>query len=122
MDPVTLIAQAMLQGGRVLWTDPDRPRLEVPEPLAGPLRRHAAALREVLGRAAILRQQASALSPVPILTLPGVAAGPDECLSCGVAVMHGLFRCPTCQVAVAFALDIRPPEDPMAAPRLSRRA
>ncbi len=53
---------------------------------------------------------------------PGVTAGPDEFLSCGVAVMHGLFRCPTCQVAVAFVLDIRPPEDPMAAPRLSRQA
>jgi hypothetical protein len=121
MDAVTLVAKAIRQGGRVIWTDSARPRLEVPEAFAVPLQQHAATLRAILARAALLRGQAATPGPVPILTLPGIDAGLDECLTCGDAVAYGLFRCPTCQVAVALALGISPPEDPCALPRLLRR-
>ncbi len=120
MDAVTLVAQAILRGGRVNWTDPAHPRLDVPETFVAPLEQQAIALRTLLARAALLRREVRAPGPEPILALPGVNAGRNECLTCGVAVTPGLFRCPTCQVAVALALGILPPQDPCAPP-LRRR-
>ena len=74
------------------------------------LRREAAEVREVLGRAVEFHrqlQEATETPAVPLLVRPGhrdQQAG--RCISCGARTTT--FRCPLCRLAVWIALDLTP--------------
>jgi len=108
MTPLAVLTEALSKGGRLLWDRPNKPRLMVPTALRERLESERDAVREVIRRATIFRQQALEFiqcgQAVPILALPEAPAG-DGCLSCGVEIEPGHFRCEVCSLAVNLALE-----------------
>ncbi|MFQ5930946.1 MAG: hypothetical protein ACE5MM_00920 [Nitrospiraceae bacterium] len=89
-----------------------RAEAPLPEDLLNTLKHHKKEiLAEVLGRAAVFREQAERFIrhglALPILALPE-QKGDEGCVSCGSPVDRGRFRCPVCSLAVGLALDLKP--------------
>jgi hypothetical protein len=107
---VDALTRALAEGGQVIWDPTDRPTLRVGARWAEVLRREAAEVREVLGRAAEFRRQlqvATGTPVVPLLVRPGYRDQPEAgCVSCGARTTT--FRCPACLLAVWIALDLTP--------------
>ncbi len=107
MGTVRLLAEALTHGGKVLWDSPERPKLILPKGVRERLEPDREAIREVLRRAALFREQVGRPGPWPILALPGREEG-DGCLSCGAKIDRDRFRCELCALAVRLALEERP--------------
>lgn len=111
MTAVAVLAEALARGGKVVWEPPDKPRLLAPPSLHEAIKADREAVREILRRAAIFREQAARFiregKALPILALPDHRAY-DGCWSCGVTVEAGHFRCDVCSLAVNLALDGAP--------------
>ncbi len=108
MSGCTALEEALAQGGRVIF-EADRPRLLVPKGMRDKIQEDIATVREVLRRATLFRGQANSHGLVPLLVLPDYQGG-GGCLSCGISVGSGHFRCQLCVLAVALALDMKPNE------------
>ena len=108
MGAVTLLAEVLAHGGKVLWDPPERPKLILPKGVREKLEADREAVREILRRATVFREQAAGFirhgGTLPILALPE-HQGFDGCLSCGTPVERGHFRCEVCTLAVVLALD-----------------
>ena len=108
MAAVTVLTEALAQGGKVLWEPPERPKLILPKGTRERLEPDRETIREVLRRATILREQAQRFirdgKALPLLALPEHQGG-TGCLSCGVPVKGGHFRCELCALAVTLAME-----------------
>ena len=87
MSGVLALSEALARGGRVVWDAP-KPRLLVPPSLRPKVEADREAVREILRRAALFRDQAAAFirdgRPLPTLAFPeydGRTRG--GCISCG---------------------------------------
>jgi len=108
MGTLTLLAETLTHGGKVLWDPPERPKLILPKGVRERLEPDREDIKEVLRRAAIFREQALTFiqegRALPVLTLPG-QDGDAGCWSCGAPVETGHFRCEPCALAVKLALE-----------------
>ena len=104
MTALETFSHALARGGKILWDTPGGPRIMVPKALRERLEVDRETIREILRRATIFREQVTRPGPWPILTLPHRQEG-EGCLSCGVAVRAGHFRCEVCALAVNLALE-----------------
>ncbi len=108
MGAVTILAETLAHGGRVLWDPLERPRLLLPRGIRERLEPDRETIREVLRRAVVFREQANAFirrgQALPILALPE-HQGREGCISCGCSVDGGGFRCAVCALAVKLALE-----------------
>jgi hypothetical protein len=102
-----LVDEALRRGVRVLW---DPPRFRGPSPALALAKQAGDTAREVLRRAVIFRTQAEEPGVILLLTIPGAPDSPGGCISCGIPIPHGEFRCPLCQTAVRLALDFAQPD------------
>jgi hypothetical protein len=100
---LTTVAEALADGGRVIWDPPDRPTLQVPSKWQEALSNSRDEVREVLHRAALFRQQANSKGGLPVLALPDAPLEDGFCVSCG-GPKEGHYRCGTCRVAAWVAL------------------
>jgi hypothetical protein len=111
MGAVTLLAEALAQGGKVLWDPPERPKLILPKGVRERLEADRETIREVLRRAAIFRGQANVFIRggrlLPVLALPDRPEG-EGCWSCGQPAPSRRYRCDVCGLAVALALGGNP--------------
>ncbi len=110
MEALTLLADALSNGGRVEW-EPET-RLLLPRGVRQRLEPDRETIREVLRRAKVFREQAQEFIRqgrlLPVLALPGAPETPGGCLSCGGTLYEGQYRCPMCALAVKLALEGRP--------------
>ncbi len=108
---VRLLTEVLADGGRVLWDPPERPRLLIPKGVRERLETNRDTIREILRRATHFRDQAVTFIQygrvLPRLALPD-RTGERGCLSCGVDVEPGHFRCEVCDLAVKIALEATP--------------
>ena len=108
MGAVTVLAEALAHGGKVVWEPPERPKLILPKGVRERLEPDRETVKEILRRAAIFREQALTFikedRPLPILSLPE-HPGRGGCLSCGTPVERSHFRCDVCTLAVVLALN-----------------
>jgi hypothetical protein len=104
MTAVAVLTEALARGGKVVWDPPGRPRLLAPPSLHEAIKADRETVKEILRRAAILREQAQRPGPWPILVLPDRQEGAG-CLSCGIAIGADRFRCEVCALAVVLALE-----------------
>lgn len=108
---MSLLAEALAHGGRVVWDPPERPWLLLPKGVRERLEPDRETIREVMRRATVFRAQAAGFiregRPLPTLVLPG-HRGDRGCISCGAPAGPGPFRCPVCALAVALALEVEP--------------
>ncbi len=104
---VVALTEVLTRGGRVVW-DGSCPRLLVPRDLKDRVLGSRATIREILRRASHFRAQAVRFiregQVPPALALPD-CTGEHGCLSCGVDVEPGHFRCEVCTLAVQLALE-----------------
>ena len=111
MTPMPFLTEALSRGGRLLWDQPNSPRLMVPATLRGKVEAERDTVREVIRRATIFREQALGFiehqQPLPILALPE-HPGAGGCVSCGAAVGPAHHRCAVCALAVRLALEGTP--------------
>jgi hypothetical protein len=111
MTAVAILSEALARGGRLLWDPPQKPRLLIPTALRAQLDPERETVREVIRRATIFRQQALAFiqpgQALPILALPERPEG-EGCLSCGIPIDAGHYRCDMCALAVNLALEGTP--------------
>ena len=110
MTGIEVLIEVLARGGRVIWSSP-RPRLLLPPDLRPTVEADRDTIREILRRAAILREQAQRFicegKALPLLALPD-RLGDAGCLSCGASVSTGHYRCEVCAIAVALALEGMP--------------
>ena len=109
----TALGEALARGGRVVWDPPERPRLLVPRELRPTVEADREAVRAIMERAAVFREQAQRFiregRGFPFLALPEAKGRDGGCLSAGASVDEARhFRCPLCMVAVRIALDMLP--------------
>ena len=113
MTAVLALRMVLAQGGKVEWDPSGKPHLRIPPSAHLLIRPHRDSIREILRRAAVLREQALRFIPkglpMPPLALPEHQGG-DGCLSCGAGVSEGHSRCAVCAMAITVALqDLRYP-------------
>jgi hypothetical protein len=105
MTGVSILREAIKQGAHVVFDPSGTARLFAPPDLHERIKSDREAVKEVLRRAALFREQARTPGPVPYLMLPDRLKG-DGCLSCGATVPRGhVLRCPACALAVRIALN-----------------
>lgn len=109
MGAVTVLAEALAHGGKIVWEPPERPKLILPKGVRERLEPDRETVKEILRRAAIFREQALTFiqlgRSLPVLALPEYVGG-NGCVSCG-APRTRAFRCAMCSLAVALALDLK---------------
>ena len=104
MGGLTVLAEVLANGGKVVW-DTAPPRLLVPHHLRARVEAERAVIREVLRRATVFRGQARTHGPCPYLHLPGAPKQEQGCLSCGEPLGDTQpLRCPLCVLAALLAL------------------
>jgi hypothetical protein len=108
MTCVAVLTEALARGGKVVWDSPGKPRLLAPPSLHDAIKADRETVKEILRRAAILREQANVFIRegrlLPVLALPDRPEG-DGCWSCGDPVEGRGYRCELCALAVALALE-----------------
>jgi len=104
---LAVLVEALHRGGRVLWDDPDRPRLTAPSTLRDSLLADLDTLRLVLSRAVAFRRHLEGGTDIPVMVLPDRPPGDAGCISCGVDTFA--IRCPACSIALWIALGKLPP-------------
>lgn len=99
---VSLLEQALADGGQVVWKEPNRPTLRLSKKWQMALSNELEGVREVLRRAALFRKQANGQGPLLILALPGAPIVAGGCISCGKPNVD--TRCPGCRLAAWIVL------------------
>lgn len=110
METVTVLAEALARPGARVELGPP-PQLWIAKTYRERLEPDRETVREVLRRATVFREQAAQFiedgRPLPVLALPGTLETPGGCISCGVDLAGGRYRCPVCALAVSIALERR---------------
>jgi hypothetical protein len=108
MGAVTVLAEALAHGGKVVWEPPERPKLILPKGVRERLEPDREAVKEILRRAAIFREQAlTFIREGRTLLILCLAEHPGRggCLSCGTPLDSRTYRCSICTLAVTLALE-----------------
>jgi hypothetical protein len=115
MKPQEVLMRLYAAGGRI-DLDPEQPGHMVPDQVRSMIETHRELLRasvdlpEVARRARMFRDQIDTWARAGRIAVPTVIVSeamseqPGGCVSCGVHLDHGNWRCPTCVAALYEAL------------------